>query len=355
MNGPVRDQRLELLERRLASAERELAAGRRRGRRTSGVALASICGALLMAFRVPAAGPEPLTVKAPFVVLDAAGRPLVSVGEGDDGGRGVYVNNNTGEPVAGLFVAHETGQVRVAAQGGTAAGSATMWVTEDGLPRIALEGVGGAQLVDLGVADNKQTQLNVYNRAGENIARVGEQANGAGMLMASSADGSATSTLGVNDAGQAGLRIKAGGRVLAELGAAEKGNMRLKIWGAQGAPVAMIGSSADGSGGAMVVNGGDGKPRGSLAVADGGGQLFVWGAGSTALAQVGVDGGRGTLRVFNKSGGSVVWADETAQGAGHFAVADPSGAAAAEMGYNGTGIVRALGPGGKIDYLRGPR
>ena len=141
----------------------------------------------------------------------------------------------------------------------------------------------------------------------------------------------------------------------AELGAAEKGNMRLKIWGAQGAPVAMMGSSADGSGGAMVVNGGDGKPRGTLSVADGGGQLYVWGAGPSALAQVGVDGGRGTLRVLNKSGGSVVWMDETAQGAGHLAVADPSGAAAAEMGYNGTGIVRALGPGGKIDYLRGPR
>jgi endonuclease/exonuclease/phosphatase family metal-dependent hydrolase len=35
--------------------------------------------------------------------------------------------------------------------------------------------------------------------------------------------------------------------------------------------------------------------------------------------------------------------------------ADLAGVAAAEMGYNGTGIVRALGPGGKIDYLRGPR
>lgn len=354
MNGPSSDQRLELLEVRLASAERELAAGRRRGRRATGAALVSICGALLMAFRAPAAGPEPLTVKAPFIVLDAAGRPMVTVDEADDG-RGVFVNNRAGKSVAGLFMAHETGQVRVAAQSGSAAGSATMWVTEDGLPRIALEGVGGAQLVDLGVADNKQTQLNVYNHAGETIARVGEQANGAGMLMASSADGSATSTLGVNDAGQAGLRIKAGGRVLAELGAAEKGNMRLKIWGAQGAPVAMMGSSADGSGGAMVVNGGDGKPRGTLSVADGGGQLYVWGAGPSALAQVGVDGGRGTLRVLNKSGGSVVWMDETAQGAGHLAVADPSGAAAAEMGYNGTGIVRALGPGGKIDYLRGPR
>ena len=264
-----------------------------------------------------------------------------------------------GDPVAGLLVAHGTGQVRVAAQGGAAAGSATMWVTEDGLPRIALEGVGGAQLVDLGVADNKQTQLNVYNHAGENIAQIGEQANAAGMVAASSGDQTGSSTLGASDAGQAGLRIKAGGRVLAELGAAEKGNMRLKIWGAQGAPVAMMGSSADGSGGAMVVNGGDGEPRGTLSVADGGGQLYVWGAGPSALAQVGVDGGRGTLRVLNKSGGSVVWMDETAQGAGHLAVADPSGAAAAELGYNGTGIVRALGPGGKIDSARaevgGPR
>ena len=81
MNGPVRDQRLELLERRLASAERELAAGRRRGRRRQRRRGMAICGALLMAFRAPAAGPEPLTVKAPFVVLDSAGRPLLEVAE----------------------------------------------------------------------------------------------------------------------------------------------------------------------------------------------------------------------------------------------------------------------------------
>ena len=73
MSGPVRDQRLERLERRLACAERELAAGRRRGRRTGGCGPACV-RRLADGLRAPAAGREPLAVKAPFVVLDPSGR-----------------------------------------------------------------------------------------------------------------------------------------------------------------------------------------------------------------------------------------------------------------------------------------
>jgi hypothetical protein len=347
------DQRLEQLERRLASAERDLAAGRRVVRRGGATAAAVVCGTLLMALRAPAPGPEPLTVKVPFVVQDRSGEVLLEVDDTKDG-RGLIVTNGAGTPVAGLYSAHEGGQVKVNAPDGPTAGSATMWITKEGTPRIELDGQGDAPLATLGVYE-KKTRFNLFNQAGANVAQVAEQSNGAGLVTAFNADQTANAALGADDAGHAGLRLKAGGKVLAELGAAEKGNARLKIWGAQGAPVAIIGSDANGSGGAVVVNSGDGKPRGVLRVADGGGQLYVWGDGENALAQVGVDGGRGTLRIFNKTGGSVVWMDESATGAGHLAVADPSGAAAAEMGFNGTGIVRALGPGGKIDYLRGPR
>ena len=346
------DQRLEQLERRLACAERDLASGRRAVRRGGAIAATVVCGALLMALRAPAPGPEPLTVKVPFVVLDRSGRALMQVDE-QGARRGLVVANEAGDPVAGLMSEQEGGEIKVNALGGRGHGSAKMFISKDGTPRLELDGPGDVPLATLGVYE-KKTRFNIFNQAGANVAQMAEQSNAAGMVVAYSADQTASSALGANDAGQAGVRIKAGGKVLAELGAAEKGNARLKIWGTQGAPVAMIGASADGSGGAVVVNSGEGKLRGALQAANGGGQLHVWGTGETALAHVGVEGERGTMRIYNKAGGSVVWMDESAQGSGHVAVADPSGAAAAEMGYNGTGIVRALGPGGKIDYLRGP-
>lgn len=346
------DQRLERLERRLACAERDLASGRRAVRRGGAIAATVVCGALLMALRAPAPGPGPLTVKVPFVVQDRSGKVLLQVEDSKGEGRGIIIKNIAGTSVAGIYSAHDGGQVKVNAPNGAAAGSATMWITKEGTPRLELDGPGDLALATLGVFE-KKTQLNLFNQGGANVVKLAEQTNGAGLVMALSADETASSALGANDAGQAGVRLKAGGKVLAELGAAEKGNARLKIWGTQGAPVAMIGASADGSGGAVVINSGEGKLRGALAAA-GGGQLHLWGTGETALAHLGVDGERGTMRIYNKAGGSVVLIEESAHGSGHVAVTDPSGAAAAEMGYNGTGIVRALGPGGKIDYLRGP-
>ena len=346
------DERLERVERRLACAERELAVGRRRARRATGVAVTVVCGALLMALRAPNSEPEPLTVKVPFVVVDRSGKILLQVEDTKDQ-RGLIVANGHGRAVAGLYSAHDGGQVKVDAPGAND-GSATMWITKEGTPRIELDGAGDVPLATLGVDDGRP-QLNVYNKTGANVAFVGALSNSGGGLAAYNADRSAHASLGTNEQGQTGLRIRAGGKLLAELGAAEKGNVRLKIWGAGAAPVAMMGSKADGSGGAVVVANGAGAFRGALDVVDDGGQVSVWGAGDNPLAQLGVDGGSGTMRIYNKAGASLVWMNESAHGSGYLAVADPSGAPAAELGYNGTGIVRALGPGGKIDYLRGPR
>ncbi len=343
--------RIETLERRLASAERELAAGRRWARRATGAAV-TLCGAVLMAFHPPAAPPETLTVKAPFVVLDAAGRPLVVVGDTQDK-RGLFVANGAGEPVAGLFSVRDGGQVKIDAPGGGAA-SAAMWITKEGKSRLELDGPGGVPVATLGVTDD-QSQLNIFNTAGANVVTLRSQPNSGGAVTAYSSDRSSYSALGANDQGQAGVRIRSGDRILAELGESQKGHVRLKLSNPQGQPVAVVGSNPDGSGGTIIVANGTGNRLGSLEATAGGGQLSVWGAGQTPLAQVGVDGSKGMMRIYNQNGASVVWMNESAGGAGHIAVADPGGAAAAEMGYNGTGIVRALGPGGKIDFLRGPQ
>src|SRR4051812_7301730 len=83
MRGAFMHSEIEELSRRLCAAEREIARARRRSAATNfaGLAVAAfvVLGMVWSAPLQAGDGPQPLTVRAPFVVVDGNNKPIMIV------------------------------------------------------------------------------------------------------------------------------------------------------------------------------------------------------------------------------------------------------------------------------------
>ena len=322
------EQRVATLERALASTRGELdrvTHERRRAvqwsRLAAGALVAGVATVLLGAARggSPAAMQEPqvLTVRAPFKVVDEAGRDVLRVEAGGDRGLMVF-----------------TGDERIGFLG-----------QEGSFVGLEVWNKAGSMVGNFGDDGSGNPGLAVYNAAEEPVAEVGTSKDEGGYVAAYDQGRANQAQLKVNS-DEAGFFMINAGKPGVQLGRFAKGNAALKI-AAGGKVVASMGESIDGSGGAFILGDASGETKIKAANAPGqGGQVVVYGTGG-GQAGIATKGNVGSAFAgpidapIAKMGES-----ETTPGAGHLMLAAPGGGSAVQAGYKGSGgLVVAYGQG----------
>lgn len=315
-------RRVSTLERMLAGATFELERVQVRQRRivrsnrlTMATITAAMAVALLGAARhgQPTAVQQPqvLTVRAPFKVVDGAGRTIMKVSSGA-GERGVSVHNDfEGKAIAFLGRVEQSSGLAVYNRGGGIL-AAISSSTKEGYPPGVF----------------------VYNAAEEAVAGLSTSGDEGGVVVAKDQSGEHEVQLKVKDT-ESGFIMYKGGKPTIQLGHFAKGNAALKIM-AGNQVVAGLGESIDGSGGSLVLSDVSGDTRIRAANASGqGGQVIVYG---TAGGEAGVATKGGIGSAFAgppEAPVALLGQSETTAGAGHLALTAPGGGSAVQAGYQG--------------------
>ena len=192
--------------------------------------------------------------------------------------------------------------------------------------------------VDTGFGDGTVSGMGVYSPDGRLVALVVAD-HGHGVVRAQSSDGKMSTSFGAST-GFAGLRVREGEKVRAELGRGEAGGYGTRIYGSGQTPMAFLGLTASGIPTVLVGN------------------------GTNSLAYLGVTNqNRGIVGVTNSSGSEVASLSEGGDG-GKLQLLDQGGTTVVEAGVlpGGAGVVRA-GPSAfadraglvRLSELRGKR
>jgi hypothetical protein len=240
--------------------------------------------------------PDLSRVKAPFEVVDRAGRPILRVMEGEPTGAGVVITSGVGGARHGVYILHPNG-TRVAGIGQAPAGHGALTVrAPDGRTIFAVtEGEPtGTGIVVTGGEAGTRGGLYVLDGSGHRLAALGQSGLGVG-------------TLQLRD---------------------ERGTTRVH---------------ADGSG-TLVLSDANGK--GVLRVAENPAPSDARGSAQVVISG-GADGG--AVRVANKTGKVVVGMLGGVRGAGAVVVANPAGQGVAEMSVSddGRGLLQIFGRAGR--------
>ena len=266
----------------------------------------------------PADG-QTLTLRAPFIVKDNAGRVVFQVDVPADRGQPRAVVGNP----AGAHVE----------MGPTPGGASALGLFDES-KKLLVAMVGDPQRSFLRIRDNEQSVAlgNVESLGTGLFLRKGEQP---------------IADLSADKAGAGTVRIfGTTGKAMASLSSIPEGGT-LKTFDAKEKAVAGVFAGADG--GHVVLNGpGGAKTAVHLSVTETGGKVRVFpAAGGKARAELIADGENGAIAVFNSQGTSAVVLESASSGAGHLVILNDAGENAVEAGVmkGGTGIVRA-GPAG---------
>lgn len=355
------NDRIEELESRMAALERELYSAReqlsnlRHGNShrflapTAGlIVLLAISGAVAFASKRDA--PAPLTVKAPFTVVDDAGKVIMFV-QSDANSHGIGFKNRAGAIVAQLSCdqTDDRGFFKL--------------YSPDHLNycQLAIDGTGQPE-VRIATADKRRTiltskRVTISNTAGETVANLGCSPKETGFVLVGTADGKTYSQLAVNAA--SGLpELKLG---IADKPAVQIEGRVMRLFGSGGAQAAAIGDT--GKGGTMYVNDAAGGRMVQLTAATAGGQVSTYAAGAgSARTMLGIgDDLKAGVNIYNAGKANVARLSEAPGSAsGHLAIGSPTGEMLVEAGNaNGAGLVRtgpaarALLPGVPGSYILG--
>jgi hypothetical protein len=317
------EQRVAALESGLASATREVErmhAEHRRAIRRNGFAasgLLACVGAMLLGaapriLPVESQKPQPLTVRAPFKVVDEKGREVAAVDAHGTIGRG-------------LSIFSDVNQIAFMGESDTKFGGLQVW-HEDGT-RIAMLGDEAAAA--------ERPGLRVFNRGSREVALVTISDDQGGAILATSEDGSEQAQLKIKR-DLAGFWFYQAGKLVLKLGRAEKQNIALTMNNGDDV-VAGLGESVDGSGGSLLLNDPSGELRVRAGIARGqGGQVVVYGAGGEGSGQAGIATKGSVGSVFAgpiEEPVAKMGQSENTSGAGHLALAAPGGGMAMQAGY----------------------
>lgn len=330
------------------------------------------CGGWAMAQQAPApapgAGPAPAPpgsgqsdviqkvdgitqVRAPFQVVDASGKVVLSVGNDDDAGAGVSIY--LGEGAGALSV-----------QSGTAKTVAELGTDENGngiLRTSNAEGTLRAGISGEGVAA-------VFDESGQRrVVALGTNEHGAGSLTLSASSGKVGIDAVAGTASDGGIirAMNVNGHPAAELRVAAAGSGRLLVNNSGGEVIASVGAAANGKGGVSIYE--KGSVVATLEAGDsGGGELGLsdaQGTGGVEAYGSAPDSSGGSIRVFN-NGEGVAAIGTARDGKGIVAVFEGSrdepaavlttnesgaGSLTLQNGAGGDGVVAA----GSLDSLGG--
>lgn len=334
------EQRVVALECALASARDELervAAARRdatrSGRLAAGVLVAGL-GALILG----AAGhggerrvmqePQVLTVRAPFKVVDQAGKTILEV-------------NTEGSQ---RFL-------KVRSAEGSTIGALGLLTKESGLYVANPAGEPVAVVGDLDLAEQGPVREGVFvGLNGHVTAAMQSTPEGSGFVQAWSGDQGTVAFL-TGDKSGAGYFLEENGKPRVELGRLAAGNHALKIHD-QANVLAGIGETIDGSGGGMLLRNSAGMTTITVGNAGGDGQVVVRGGGG-GQAGIATRGAFGTVFAGPISAPEAELAQSEAHpGAGVLALT-LGGASVVQAGYDGQGgRVEAFGEGKPVAVLK---
>lgn len=314
-------------------------------------------------------------IPAPFAIVDAAGKSLLTVTTGSGGKasvifgeKGTGVEIGVGQTGAGFVEVHR-------ADGSPAASIGPYRGGPTGFRVFAPDGQNVA--ASLRLSDSSRGLLTVGEETGGAV-RVGVGASGAAFVSVSRSDSSEAISLGQRDGGAMALRVfdAAGNKAVAELGgdagsqggaltidsgegspmlrvagsvssgdarvtigAGQKGNVAVNVSNSSRAPVASFGEAGIG-GGVFAAHSSSGTIRALLSGSVG--ELHLADeSGTTRATVVGASSG-GALSVRNASGTTIARMGEGQQG-GMLQLANAGGSATVEAGTlpDGTGVVRA--------------
>jgi hypothetical protein len=324
------------------------------------------------------AGPTPLTVKAPFIVVDDAGMPIASVLNHPEL-RGIEYDRADGSE-AGRAGCMRDGSARMSVQ------------SPDGNQRCLLaalpEGLATMQLYEKGKLctaignSEKGTALVLFDADGKAMFKVAEldKVRYATILndkeipvallrtfddngMLKILDGQETQVIqeGINPTTHT-AQIKMGpiGKTALDLGMGSNAHMAIKIYNPAGKMVAGLGDA--GESGALSINDPEGGVLASIMGVDKSGQIAIATAGSASIrAKMGLDAGKAGFYVFNGAKQNVARLSEAPDSAsGYLSIGDPTGVPMVEAGHaNGVGLVRtgpsarALVPGAPGSFIIG--
>lgn len=338
---------MESLQRRIAALESALARAnaelervdtkQRRCMRSNRLTMATVVAATAIVtlgaarYGLPSAmqEPQPLTVRAPFKVVDATGTEIVAVL--DQGGqRGLKVRTADGVPLVLAGVQDNQSGVLVNNRAGELAGRLGDFEAEDGVFQGLIVGGGGQSGGIAGVYADEQ----------------------GGHVAVETSDHSLRSEL----ASERGYTFREGEIEKVQLGRGTEGNLALRIGSGAGSQfklVAGLGEAPDGSGGRLILRDAAGKDAVKAAITSGGGQVVVYGTGG-GQAGIATKGSVGsTFAGPIDAPVAKIGESESMAGAGHLQLAAPGGGSAVQAGFkDGGGIVVTYTPGKPAGLLK---
>jgi hypothetical protein len=340
------------------------------------------------------AGPQVMTVRAPFVVVDGTGKPIMRVvdaGGTESRGMNIYdpqglvvassIVNANGKGVVGAFDGNNTAGLGFSPQGdghliiSRADGKFLADIGKDlaafNTP-ITITDSAGKSIMRVGDARGADSRgMNIYDTKGQVVASSIVNANGKGVVGAF--DGNKTAGLGFSADGDGHLMInRADGTLLADIGKdvvafntavtvgdgpdkpvvkidwKVKDARGIQIFGESGSLATSL--SAGAKGGAVTARNLTGVPVAGLFASDSGGGMALTGReGGNSAVSLSVGGTGGKVQVFPPGGGSAQ-AELTANDTGgRVSVYSSSGTPAAMLQSTSTGAGRLeIGLAGQV-------
>ncbi|HEX6973489.1 MAG TPA: hypothetical protein VF147_03765, partial [Vicinamibacterales bacterium] len=289
--------------------------------------------------------PQPLTVRAPFTVVDDKNTPIVTISYAGKGSpRGVLAYSEEGAPTAQL----------------------TVTTTGDGM--IALRRAGqnpfkgsvDENAVGLGIDDQGNGSIHLRNHS-QTVVELGNDTAGNGMLRIADMAGKPIVKVQEKGADPRGLLVlNAQAQIVAQATADSTGAGSVKVLTPKG--IAVGGLFASESGGGLALTGPSGGASAiSLKVEPTGGKVRVFPAGGgSALAEITGESTGGAVTIYSPRGGPL-GSMNAANGRGYFELNDAGGSKMVEASSqaDGKGYVlvtpwtTSVSPGGDPSVLRG--
>jgi hypothetical protein len=249
--------------------------------------------------------PQPLTVRAPFIVVDDQNKPIIKVDYVAHGQpRGILAFSDYNNPSAQMTV--------------NATGDGLVVVRRAGANPFAGEGTNA---VALGIDQQGNGGVRVRNHD-KLVAELGNDPSGNGTLAVYDAAGKAIVKAQEKGTDPRGLVVlNAQGQIAAESTVEASGRGSVKVMNATGVGVAAL-LSGDTGGGLALTGPAGGKSAVSLSVDASGGKVRIFPqAGGSAQAELAAASeGGGAINVYNKSGEPVAWVEATGGGNGQFTI-----------------------------------
>jgi hypothetical protein len=292
---------------------------------------------------LPATVQQPLKVKAPFEVVDDAGKTIMRVQDRDAGGpkegalgRGAYIYDDSAKAVVDLTSSTAGGgRIRVT----SASDDQTFVVMAAAAETTAMQvTIGGKRGVLIGRDQGKDAVVQVYNASEKPAASLERHGEGGAINVYGSGD-KPVATL-QSDAGDGKLWVNdKNGQQVAGVFAKDNGGV-VKVMKSGDANTYTTINAIDGGLGLMVRKGGAKKAFvGTSGDSGEKGSIFVYGSGDNPIAGItSYGGGKGMVAVYSQTAAIAFLAESDKHaGGGSITATDPAGNGVFSAGYTGDG------------------